>query len=1054
MKRSAVLGSGLALVLALIATVTPARESPNHQTAKLRPVEDFRGSHRFSLDQDPSGYPAAAPGDTHILASYSFDLGGFNCTNDSWIALDLTAQLADFFHVAQASGGVSNELNGGDFGRLVPVRGNKSLWCGAYANYPTNPPAAVCRYASLPGYGNDWNQAFRTKGCLSVLVGVSVTFLATWDSEPGYDGTTIEIDECDDAWIPAGEVNSNGGQFEGIAVDSLHTHLIPDSLHSGSLRIRFHFESDGAWSDEEAMWDTDGAILIDSLSVSDAGGLLLAVEDFEDEAEGATSANDWVGDSPPGYGDYSGLIGGYQVIQEDPCRSEITCMWNFFTGSPDNYACGGFPNQPVLPGVNDEGQYLHQAIRSPLIPWAGNGAGAYAELEFTTYRDLAFNRLIVYTWGVASNVDGCAGPFRDRQWVYWGGQKDWFTAVYPFGDLVEPGATDIQIQLGVKDMCPVWCGIWGSGSCHSHSPLFDEVVVRRIETKGPLWNVRDMDLFQDTFAEDGTINPTSTGRADAAADINPFNRPAIRPGDSVTVSVSDPDNGLATDPFTGSGAAVYAYVAVWPRNQPGKSGAALTQDSFRWPVVDSLWYEPAHSWIPGNTWYRIRMDTSFTDGTARTGARPDAFCVDLNDNLFAVGDTIEFFFGAESANTGIRTYWSPFTGRTKSMTDALEEPDEFQILPGGGYTRGGEILYVDAFDGRGAQPFFDQFFRAEGIDDEVDRYDVRSPSSSEGNGPGARVQNVFDQIIAPYDVILWNTGDLSAGLIGDGTGKPSKSDDAFVLFTFIDQNPEYGGIYFSGDDIADELYNKYNPGVNLVNLRTYIQGAVHYRDNDANAQGFTTAPLCVGEPGSTFDHVLGPDELYAYGGCPLINDFDVITPTGSSVLEMNYGGDPGQSRGAVISQVSTNTAGTEVAVMLSGFSFHTIRNVIPDYQMAHWHHLDDILLFLGQAGTSGPHSADSPPYTNSLAQNYPNPFNPTTAIQFTVRERTPVRLNVYNVAGQRVRTLLDEMRAPDVVHTVEWDGRNNAGQAVASGVYFYRLVTTEFTQTRKMVLLK
>jgi FlgD Ig-like domain len=87
------------------------------------------------------------------------------------------------------------------------------------------------------------------------------------------------------------------------------------------------------------------------------------------------------------------------------------------------------------------------------------------------------------------------------------------------------------------------------------------------------------------------------------------------------------------------------------------------------------------------------------------------------------------------------------------------------------------------------------------------------------------------------------------------------------------------------------------------------------------------------------------------------------------------------------------------------------------------------------------------------AQNYPNPFNPSTTIEFTVRERSKVSLKIYNVAGQLVRTLVDGDRAPGAVHKVAWDGRNDAGTTVSSGVYFYKLVTSDFTQTRKMVLL-
>jgi flagellar hook assembly protein FlgD len=65
-----------------------------------------------------------------------------------------------------------------------------------------------------------------------------------------------------------------------------------------------------------------------------------------------------------------------------------------------------------------------------------------------------------------------------------------------------------------------------------------------------------------------------------------------------------------------------------------------------------------------------------------------------------------------------------------------------------------------------------------------------------------------------------------------------------------------------------------------------------------------------------------------------------------------------------------------------------------------------------------------------------------------------VTLRVYNVRGQLVKTLVDDTREAGITHRIEWDGRNDAGQRVASGVYFYRLTTRGFAQTRKMVLLK
>ncbi len=93
------------------------------------------------------------------------------------------------------------------------------------------------------------------------------------------------------------------------------------------------------------------------------------------------------------------------------------------------------------------------------------------------------------------------------------------------------------------------------------------------------------------------------------------------------------------------------------------------------------------------------------------------------------------------------------------------------------------------------------------------------------------------------------------------------------------------------------------------------------------------------------------------------------------------------------------------------------------------------------------------PTTFHLAQNYPNPFNPTTRISFSVPKRMRVRIDLYNVLGERVKTLIDETVTAGE-KTVEWNGRLASGTVAASGVYFYRLVCDEFTAVRQMVLLK
>jgi hypothetical protein len=88
------------------------------------------------------------------------------------------------------------------------------------------------------------------------------------------------------------------------------------------------------------------------------------------------------------------------------------------------------------------------------------------------------------------------------------------------------------------------------------------------------------------------------------------------------------------------------------------------------------------------------------------------------------------------------------------------------------------------------------------------------------------------------------------------------------------------------------------------------------------------------------------------------------------------------------------------------------------------------------------------PTTFALFQNYPNPFNPATTIRFTLPLREHVTLKVFDVLGQEVATLVnEELNAGE--HTVVFDAKN-----LPSGVYFYRLTTPTFSQTKPMVVLK
>jgi len=100
-----------------------------------------------------------------------------------------------------------------------------------------------------------------------------------------------------------------------------------------------------------------------------------------------------------------------------------------------------------------------------------------------------------------------------------------------------------------------------------------------------------------------------------------------------------------------------------------------------------------------------------------------------------------------------------------------------------------------------------------------------------------------------------------------------------------------------------------------------------------------------------------------------------------------------------------------------------------------------------------PSQASGIPKAFNLSQNYPNPFNAETVISFAMPKAGHVKLEIYNILGQKVKDLVDEKVTAGYKRVV-WDGKDNTGKTVASGVYFYKLRTEGFVEVMKMTLLK
>ena len=132
---------------------------------------------------------------------------------------------------------------------------------------------------------------------------------------------------------------------------------------------------------------------------------------------------------------------------------------------------------------------------------------------------------------------------------------------------------------------------------------------------------------------------------------------------------------------------------------------------------------------------------------------------------------------------------------------------------------------------------------------------------------------------------------------------------------------------------------------------------------------------------------------------------------------------------------------------MDGATFEVV--LTPDYPVRH------LSVVIGTAAFAETHSdgASLVPVDYVLEQNYPNPFNPETVIRYGLEQQSTVELVIYNVLGQRVRTLV-EAEQTSGRYEVVWDGRDDAGRQAASGVYVYQLRASGFLMSRTMLLLR
>jgi hypothetical protein len=284
--------------------------------------------------------------------------------------------------------------------------------------------------------------------------------------------------------------------------------------------------------------------------------------------------------------------------------------------------------------------------------------------------------------------------------------------------------------------------------------------------------------------------------------------------------------------------------------------------------------------------------------------------------------------------------------------------------------------------------------------------------------------------LSPFELIIYLGGYVNFGV--PEANVRMTDDEAAALTAFADaggdlyiEEPMFGGTYYlNGSTTTIALWDRFHA--------TYAVGQGSEFGNVESVGGQSGRVT----QGMAFD--------YDYQGWP-DHFVGIVGPSGDAGSSLVWSDQGAGERGSLYEDAATGSRRYMMPVMLGGMSDGAAPSTRVEYVTRI---LDDSNL-IGTTGVDEVHGL-----VNRLWQNAPNPFNPATSIRYSVaRENARVTLHVYDVAGRRVATLIDEPTAAGE-HVARWDGRDDRGRQVASGIYFSRLSVDGWTASRKMVLLK
>ena len=360
------------------------------------------------------------------------------------------------------------------------------------------------------------------------------------------------------------------------------------------------------------------------------------------------------------------------------------------------------------------------------------------------------------------------------------------------------------------------------------------------------------------------------------------------------------------------------------------------------------------------------------------------------------------------------------------------------------------ILFVNNYAGREPANLWLNALKSWGY--KVDVWDVNSPTSGLGNTPGGvSTGSPYDWPATPvttltqYSTIIWHAGSLTAFTL-------SQQDQALIQ-SWIQQTGKSRNLWIAGDNVANDLVSN---GQEYNSFLGFTCGVTFLRDLWESPPQDTLHPILTGLAGS-FTNGLN---FHVNLDCPIIDKPDLLgnssqgATNGIVGISLKYPNGLGAATRYATKYVSFGT--DSARVLFQGFNFDNIeeggqRLILANDVMKNW--FNEAACYSATDVPIDP-SSGAPPARNELSQNFPNPFNPSTAIHYSVAQTGPVTIRIFNAGGALVRTLVNGPHTPGD-YTVRWDGKDDQGRGLGSGVYFYRIQTgSGFRDAKKLILLK